>query len=53
MFYLQVKATTKAAQVVAGFDARDGYIRAAQESRSMMPKFISKKDFKNNFVKNE
>ena len=39
--------------MVAGFEARDGYIRAAQESRKLMPKFRSKKDFKENFVSNK
>lgn len=41
-----VKMVTEASQKVAGPDARDGYIRSQIKSRSLMPKFGSKKDFK-------
>ena len=45
-----VKQTSRAASSVAGFDARDGFLRASATSRMLLPKFESKKDFENNFV---
>ena len=45
-----VKQTTRAASSVAGFQARDGFLRASATSRALLPKFESKKDFENNFV---
>ncbi|PZC78138.1 hypothetical protein B5X24_HaOG202589 [Helicoverpa armigera] len=41
-----VKLTTEAAGSVAGQVAREGYIACKQNSRQIMPKFNSKKDFK-------
>ena len=46
----QVKVTTRAAKNVAGFQSRDGYIRAIQESRKRMSSFDTKKDFIYNFI---
>ena len=46
----QVKETSRAAALVAGFEARDGYIRASAVSRKMMKKFETKKDFANNVL---
>ena len=43
-----VKQTTRAAETVAGYSARDGFLRASAKSREIMPKFESKQDFKNN-----
>ena len=43
-----VKQTSRAAEKVAGYSARDGFLRASAKSREMMPKFESKKDFENN-----
>jgi hypothetical protein len=40
-----IKLVTDASKAVYGFDARDGFIRARIQSRSMMPQFDSKKDF--------
>ena len=37
---------TKAAGSVAGVKAREGFIAAKLDSRKIMPKFNSKKDFK-------
>lgn len=45
-----VKQTSRAASSVAGFEARDGFLRASATSRMLLPKFESKKDFENNFV---
>ena len=45
-----VKQTTRAAETVAGYSARDGFLRASAKSREMMPKFDSKQDFENNFL---
>ena len=45
----QVKQTTIAASKVAGFESRDGYIRAGASSRDKMPSFESKNDFSFNF----
>ena len=45
-----VKQTSRAASSVAGFEARDGFLRASATSRELLPKFESKKDFQNNFV---
>ena len=45
-----VKQTTRAAESVAGYSARDGFLRASSKSREMMPRFESKKDFENNFL---
>ena len=36
--------------MVAGFEARDGFIRASGVSRKMMKKFETKKDFANNIL---
>lgn len=41
-----VKLTTEASGSVAGQKSRDGFICARQNSRKVMPKFNSKKDFK-------
>lgn len=41
-----VKLTTEASGSVAGQKSRDGFICARQNSRKLMPKFNSKKDFK-------
>ena len=46
----QVKETSRAASMVAGFEARDGFIRASGVSRKMMKKFETKKDFANNIL---
>ena len=46
----QVKQTSIAAMQVAGFNHRDGYIRASATSRKLMGRFESKKDFVKNFV---
>ena len=40
-----IKLVTDASKAVYGFDARDGFIRARMQSRSMMPQYDSKKDF--------
>ena len=45
-----VKQVSRAASSVAGFEARDGFLRASATSRQLLPKFESKKDFENNFV---
>ena len=45
-----VKQTTRAASLVAGHEARDGFLRASAMSRQLLPKFESKRDFENNFV---
>ena len=45
-----VNQTSRAASSVAGFDARDGFLRASATSRELLPKFESKKDFQNNFI---
>ena len=45
-----VKQTSRAASSVAGFEARDGFLRASATSRILLPKFESKRDFENNFV---
>ena len=45
-----VSQTSRAASAVAGFHARDGFLRASTTSRELLPKFESKKDFENNFV---
>ena len=45
-----VKQTSRAASSVAGYQARDGFLRASAMSRQLLPKFESKKDFENNFV---
>ena len=39
-----VKQTTRAADTVAGYSARDGFLRASAKSREMMPRFESKQD---------
>ena len=38
------------ASKVAGFEARDGFLRASGISRQLLPKFESKHDFEHNFV---
>ena len=45
-----VKQTTRAAGAVAGYSARDGFLRASAKSRELMPRFESKQDYENNFV---
>lgn len=45
-----VAQTSRAAAAVAGFHARDGFLRASSKSRNLMPKFESKQDFENNFI---
>ena len=45
-----VKQTTRAADTVAGYSARDGFLRASAKSREMMPRFESKQDYQNNFL---
>ena len=40
-----VKQASRAASSVAGFDARDGFLRASTTSCELLPKFESKKDF--------
>ena len=45
-----VKQNSRAASSVAGYQARDGFLRASAMSRQLPPKFESKKDFDNNFV---
>ena len=45
-----VKQTSRAASSVAGYEARDGFLRASATSRQLLPKFESKQDFENNFV---
>ena len=44
-----VKETSRACERVVGWASRDGFLRASAKSRSMMPKFISKQDYQNNF----
>ena len=44
-----VRQTSRACQMVVGWDRRYGYLRASAKSRALMPKFDSKKDYKNNF----
>ena len=39
-----VQHVTEAAAAVVGFEARDGYIRAKQAHRKMLPKFTTKQD---------
>ena len=46
----QVKQTSIAAMQVAGFESRDGYIRASAVSRKLMGKFESKQDFVKKFL---
>ena len=41
-----VKLVTEASNKVCGHEARDGYIRATLKSRSVMPHFSKKSDFK-------
>lgn len=41
-----VKLVTEASNKVCGHEARDGYIRATLKSRSLMPHFSQKSDFK-------
>ena len=41
-----VKKVSEASSQVAGFDMRDGWIRAADASRRKLPKMDSKKDYK-------
>lgn len=41
-----VKIVTEAALAVSGYEARDGFILGKLKSRSMMPKFNTKKDYK-------
>ena len=45
-----VKQTSRAADSVAGYSARDGFLRASAKSREMMPRFESKQDYQNNFL---
>ena len=45
-----VKQTSKAAAHVAGYAARDGFLRASAKSREIMPKFGSKQDYQNIFL---
>jgi hypothetical protein len=45
-----VKQTSRAAAHVAGYAARDGFLRASAKSRELMPKFGSKQDYQNNFL---
>ena len=45
-----VKQTSRAADTVAGYSARDGFLRASAKSREMMPRFESKQDYQNNFL---
>ena len=45
-----VKQVSRAASSVAGYEARDGFLRASATSRQLLPKFESKKDFENNVV---
>ena len=45
-----VKQTTRAAGTVAGYSARDGFLRASAKSRELMPRFESKQDYRHNFV---
>ena len=45
-----VKQTSRAADSVAGYSARDGFLRASAKSREMMPRFDSKQDYQNNFL---
>ena len=40
-----VKKVTEASKMVAGREKRDGWIRAADSSRSELPVMVSKKDF--------
>ena len=46
-----VKQASRAASAVAGYSARDGFLRASAKSREMMPIFESKRDYQNNFLK--
>ena len=46
-----VKQTSRAASSVAGYSARDGFLRASAKSTELMPRFESKKDYQNNFLK--
>ncbi|GBN37994.1 hypothetical protein AVEN_251459-1 [Araneus ventricosus] len=41
-----IKLATEASNKVCGREARDGYIRATLKSRSVMPNFSKKSDFK-------
>ncbi|GBM63780.1 hypothetical protein AVEN_8875-1 [Araneus ventricosus] len=41
-----IKLVTEASNKVCGREARDGYIRATLKSRSIMPNFSKKSDFK-------
>ncbi|GBM98649.1 hypothetical protein AVEN_273129-1 [Araneus ventricosus] len=41
-----VKLVTESSNKVCGHEARDGYIRATLKSRSVMPNFFKKSDFK-------
>ena len=45
-----VKQTSRAALSVAGYPARDGFLRASAKSRELMPSFGSKQDYQNNFL---
>ena len=45
-----VKQTTRDAETVAGYSARDGFLRASALSRNLMPRFESKQDYVNNFL---
>ena len=44
-----VKQTSRACERVVGWARRDGFLRASAKSRTLMPKFSSKRDFENNF----
>ena len=39
-----IQEVTHASEKVAGFQARDGFVRARMESRSILPKFTTKQD---------
>ncbi|GBN84560.1 hypothetical protein AVEN_114115-1 [Araneus ventricosus] len=41
-----IKLVTEASNKLCGHDAKDGYIRATMKSRSVMPHFSKKSDFK-------
>ena len=45
-----LKQTSRACERVVGWARRDGFLRASAKSRTLMPKFSSKRDFENNFV---
>lgn len=44
-----IKLVSDASKAVYGFDARDGFIRARVNSRSLMPHFDKKHDYAQNF----